>query len=92
MTIRTVDSKGRVSLGDRFANRMVIIKETDPTELRITIACVIPEREAWLHTNTKAREAVARGIRQAKAKRFSIKPPDLASDKALIDLISDENE
>ena len=38
MTTRTVDSKGRISLGSRFANRTVLIEKVDATELRVTLA------------------------------------------------------
>jgi len=52
MTTKTADSKGRISLGSRFANQTVIIEEVDPTEIRVTLAQVIPQREIWLHTKT----------------------------------------
>jgi hypothetical protein len=52
MTTKTVDSKGRISLGARFANQTVIIEEVDSTEIRVTLAQVIPQREVWLHKNT----------------------------------------
>ena len=30
---KTTDAKGRVALGQRFANKTVIIREVDPTEI-----------------------------------------------------------
>ena len=48
MTTKTTDSKGRLTLGERFANRTVIVEEIDETEVRITLARVVPERELWL--------------------------------------------
>ncbi len=52
---RQVDSKGRIVLDRRFVNRMVMVEEVDDTEVRITMARVIPEREAWLYDNLKAK-------------------------------------
>jgi hypothetical protein len=51
MSTKTTDSKGRLTLGERFANRTVIVEEIDETEVRITLARVVPEREMWLHGN-----------------------------------------
>ncbi len=67
MLTKLADAKGRVTLGQRFANRTVILQEIDDTEVRVTLARVIPEREAWLYQNPKARHAVHKGIAQAKA-------------------------
>lgn len=89
MQTRTADSKGRITLGERFANRAVIIQEVDDTEVRITLARIIPEREAWLYENHVAGEAVGRGLQQAKQRRFA-KGPDLAADAKLADRIEDE--
>ena len=90
MQTKTTDSKGRITLGDRFANRTVIIEEVDDTEVRVTLARIIPEREAWLYENRDAKEAVSRGIAQAKQGRFA-KGPDLAADAELAELIEDQD-
>jgi hypothetical protein len=60
----------------------------DETEVRVTLARVIPEREAWLYANKKALESVTRGIAQAKTRKFR-KGPDRA--KALADSIPDDD-
>jgi len=88
MTTKTTDSKGRVTLGERFANRTVIVEEIDETEVRISLARVVPEREMWLHDNRAANTAVRRGLTDAKEGRLSISP-DLASDAALADRLQD---
>lgn len=88
MTTKTTDSKGRLTLGERFANRTVIVEEIDETEVRVTLARVIPERELWLHANRAASEAVARGLADAKAGRLS-SGPDLAADAALAERLQD---
>jgi hypothetical protein len=89
MVTKVADSKGRVTLGRRFANKTVIVRETDETEVVVTLARVVPAREAWLLENPKARRAVARGLGQAKARRFA-KGPNLAADARLADAIDED--
>jgi hypothetical protein len=74
---RTTDSKGRVTLGERFANRVVIVEESGADEVRVKLARVIPEREAWLYENRAAFSAVRRGLSDAKKGRVSRPGPDL---------------
>jgi len=89
MITRTTDSKGRLTLGERFANRTVIVEEIDDTAVRITLARVVPEREMWLHENRAASAAVRRGLADARAGKFSSVGPDLAADAALADTLPD---
>ncbi len=89
MIAKTADSKGRISLGSRFANQTVIIEEVDPTELRLTLAEVLPQREVWLHKNPKAKASVLRGLAQAKAGRAAKSPPDLQRDARLVEQLDD---
>jgi len=89
MTIKTADSKGRVALGSRFAHQTVIIEEVDPTELRVTLAQVIPQREVWLHKNPKAKTSVLRGLAQAQAGKATKSPPDLQRDARLAERLDD---
>ncbi len=88
-TTKTTDAKGRVALGHRFANKTVIIREIDPTEVVVTVARVIPEREAWLYENESAREIVTTGLRQAETGEFSDSPPDLDAASPLADAIEE---
>ncbi|HEV2970155.1 MAG TPA: hypothetical protein VGY55_09205 [Pirellulales bacterium] len=89
MTTKTADDKGRIALGPRFANKTVIIEEIDATEVRVIVAAVVPERELWLHQNPRAKASVQRGLAQAKARKFSKNPPDLAKDAALVEKLED---
>jgi hypothetical protein len=82
---KTADSKGRVTLGENFANKPVIIQQVDETEVRITIAAVLPERELWLYKNKDAKAAVFEGLEQASRGQFADNPPDLQTDEALTD-------
>jgi len=88
MTTKTADGKGRVTLGSRFANQTVIVEDVDATEVRITLAEVIPQREVWLHKNPKAKASVLRGLEQAKAGKAA-KAPDLAADARLVEQLDD---
>ena len=88
MTTKTTDSKGRLTLGERFANRTVIVEVIDETELRISLARVVPEREMWLHTNRAASASVRRGLTEAREQRLS-SGPDLADDAALAERLQD---
>jgi hypothetical protein len=85
MITKTADSKGRINFGKDFANKTFIIEQIGETEMRIELARVIPEREAWLYQNAEAKESVLRGLRQAKARKFSKSPPNLAADQSLVD-------
>lgn len=89
MTTKTADSKGRISLGSRFANQTVIIEDVDPTELRITLAQVVPQREVWLHKNPKAKASVVRGLTQAKAHEAAKSTPNLERDALLAEQLDD---
>lgn len=91
MTTKTADSKGRITLGDRFANRTVIIENVDETEVRITLARVIPERESWLYENPEALASVRKGLDQAR-KGKTTKGPDMKAAGKLIASLADETE
>ena len=86
---KTTDTKGRVNLGKAFANKTVIVRKIDETEMLVTIARVVPEREAWLLDNQTARELVEAGLRDAEDQEFSQSPPDLDADAALVDKLED---
>jgi hypothetical protein len=89
MTTKTTDSKGRLTLGERFANRTVIVEEIDETAVRITLARVVPEREMWLHENREAAAAVHSGLADARAGRLTQSAPDLAADAGLVERLGD---
>ncbi|MCE5268710.1 MAG: hypothetical protein LLG00_12580 [Planctomycetaceae bacterium] len=89
MTTKLADAKGRVALGTRFANQTVIVEEVDPTEVRVTLAAVVPQREVWLHRNAKARESVHRGLAQARSGKLAKTPPNLDRDAAIVKRLAD---
>ena len=86
---KNTDSKGRVTLGESFKNRTVLVEHRGD-EIVLRLARVIPEREAWLYENEKALGAVRRGLKQAKAGKFVKKGPDLDAAKTLADQLQDD--
>lgn len=91
MVTKTADSKGRITLGEKFANRTVIVEEIDDTEVRVTLARVVPEREVWLYENPKALASVRRGLAQGKKRQFA-QAPDMTKARQLADRIPDDAE
>src|SRR5437870_100318 len=87
--VKTTDRKGRVTLGERFANRQVIVEKLNDSEVVIKLARVIPEREAWLYDNPEALAAVRTGLAQAREGKVS-KGPDLDADNELVARLEDD--
>ena len=83
MLAKRADAKGRISLGEKFANQEVIVERVDETEVRVTLAKIIPAREAWLYSNPAAKKAVSEGLRAAAAHEFA-EAPNLKADEKLI--------
>lgn len=75
--LKTIDDKGRLTLGREFAGRTVQV-ETDDAGILIKFYRVVPEREAWLWENETAKGMVDRGLRQAREGELS-EGPDLAA-------------
>lgn len=85
---RNTDSKGRISLGEPYANRTMLVEQRGD-EIVLRLARVIPEREAWLYDNEEALDSVRRALRQARAGKFARKSPDLGSAARLADKLAD---
>ena len=79
MTTKTVDARGRLTLGPKYANTLVIVREREDGGLEIVPAEAVPAREAWLYRNPEALKAVREGIEDARAGRFA-ETPDLTDD------------
>ncbi len=86
---KTADSKGRITFGKRFANKPVIIEEISETEVKVSLARVIPEREMWLWENPEARDTVLSAIDRLKKGEFAEDPPDLDADEDLANRLGD---
>ena len=80
MTTKRLDSKGRVTLGSRFAGQTVVIDDSDPDRILITPMVMIPAKEAWLYKNEVALGRVREGLADAGRGAFSSSPPDVDAD------------
>lgn len=75
---KKVDSKGRLTLGAKFAGNLVIVDDSEPDTLVIRKAVAIPKQEAWLYNNKESLAAVQRGLEQARKREFSNNIPDIS--------------
>ena len=82
MTTKILDGKGRLALGSRFANQMVIVDNSDPTRIIIMPAKAVPAHEAWLYANDAALKSVLTGIQQTQNERYATDSPDVDADSA----------
>ena len=87
--IKQVDSKGRVTLGESFANQPVLVEPHGEGEVLVKVARVIPARETWLYDNKAALTSVRRGLKQA-SERELVPAPDLAKASRLAEKLKDE--
>ena len=62
--IKTLDSKGRLTLGPKFAGQVVQVTEREG-ELVIVPCRVVHDREGWLWENEQAISSVRKGLKQA---------------------------
>jgi hypothetical protein len=83
--LKTIDGKGRLTLGREFAGRTVQV-ERDKDAVVIKFYRVVPDHEAWLWENQTAKGMVDRGLRQAREGELS-DGPDLAAASAFADTI-----
>mgnify|MGYP001595558198 CR=1 FL=1 len=72
--LKTIDKRGRVSLGMPFANLPVHIEPKGEGEWVIKVVEAIPAREAWLFKNKKALNLVTSGILGAQRREFGKDP------------------
>jgi hypothetical protein len=86
---KQVDSKGRLTLGEDFANQTVLVEMHADGEVTVRRARVIPARESWLYENKAALNSVRRGLKQATEQRFAASP-DLAAAAELTGQLQDE--
>lgn len=84
-----VDSKGRLTLGEAFANETVLVEPHGEDEVIVRRARVIPAGEAWLYENKAALASVRRGLQQATERNF-VAGPNIAADAKLAEQLQDE--
>lgn len=86
--LKTIDEKGRLTLGRAFAGRTVQVEEQDDA-LVLRFCKLVPEPEAWLWENETAKQLVDRGLQQAHAGQLN-DGPDLAAAFAFAESIPDD--
>ena len=79
---RTIDSRGRLTLGKEFADQLVIVRTVAEGVWQIVLAEAVPAKEAWLHKNKEALESVKRGLDQTASGNFA-DSPDVEGDARL---------
>ena len=89
MATKTIDSKGRLALGQSFAGQLVLIDDSDPERIIIQKAKAIPTREVWLYQNEQALNLVRLGLSQASASNFSKTPPEFEADATWVAELAD---
>jgi len=88
MTTKTLDAKGRVTLGLQFAGQTVEIDDSNPRCILIKPVVMIPVEEAWLYKNETARDRVRDGLAEARRGEF-VDNPDVESDLDWLDDVED---
>jgi hypothetical protein len=71
---KKTDSKGRLLLGEEYANQDVIIEPQKDGSLLLKPAVVVQIAEAWLYKNKAAFLSVQRGQKQASQRQFAKDP------------------
>jgi len=90
MMTKKLDKKGRLTLGNRYAEKTVLVDDSDPTCIKLTPVVHIPENEAWLYENEVALSQVRRGLEQARRGEFSELAPDVKADGDWLDDVDDD--
>jgi len=88
VAVRKVDAKGRVTLGQEYANQQLIVVKRAEGGLELIPATTVPAPEAWLYENPDAIRAVIEGLKQAAAGELEA-GPDLGKDAALAEQLED---
>lgn len=86
--LKTVDAKGRLTLGRAFAGKLVEVEDEDDA-IVLHFRRVVPEREAWLWESDAAKAAVNRGLQQARNGELG-DGPDLSAAFAFADSLAEE--
>jgi len=89
MTTKTIDERGRLTLGREFAGCTVVVDDSDPGRILVTPMKLVPAAEAWLYENKTALAMLRRGLAESKAGIVGQNPPDLNADAELAKLLDD---
>ncbi len=84
LPVKTVDSKGRLTLGVEFAHMQFFIDRKEGNVIQIIPAETVPAREAWLFKDHDALASVLRGLEQVRSGEMA-EAPDIDADLAIIE-------
>lgn len=87
-TLKTIDEKGRLTVGRAFAGKLVEVENGDDA-IVLRFRRVVPERDAWLWENAAAKASVDRGLQQARDGALN-DGPDLGAAFAFADALAEE--
>jgi len=85
---KIADSKGRILLGNDYANTEFIIEHRKDGVIVLKPAITVPVSEAWLFQNKEALGNVTRGLSQAKKREF-VDSPVIKDDESWISKLDD---
>jgi hypothetical protein len=89
LAIKTIDAKGRLTLGREFAGKTVKV-EQEAEAVVLHFYRMVPEHEAWLWENKDALTRVQRGLDQAQQGDLN-DGPDLAAAFNFSETIPDDS-
>jgi hypothetical protein len=89
LAYKTIDGKGRLTLGSEFAGRTVQVEKENDGVVVVKFCRVVPDNEAWLWENETAKGMVDRGLRQARDGALH-DGPDLAAAFNFADSLPEE--
>ena len=89
MITKTLDKKGRITLGAQFAGQTVTVDDSNPDYIVIRSVVLVPASEAWLYKNETALGLVRNGLEEAREGVFSDSPPDVEADLEWLDDVDD---
>jgi len=89
MTTKTLDNKGRITLGAQFAGQTVVVDDSNPDYILIKPVVMIPAGEAWLYKNKTALNRVREGLDDVRSGVLSDSPPDVEADMDWLDDVKD---
>ncbi len=81
---KKIDRRGRLTLGPRYANRTVVVRE-HRDRLEIVLGKFVPASEAWLYENPEALTMVRKGLQESREGAAPTPAPDLAADAEAFD-------
>lgn len=85
---KVADGKGRILLGNEYANTEFIIERRKDGVLLLRPAVTVPVTEAWLFQNKEALASVTRGLEQARKREF-VDSPVSQEDETWISTLDD---